>query len=92
MGNPGEPDFLLKKDNTTLAVIEAVVCAPPVSYQNLTQHFQKLLAYSDCRLFFHLTYADVPSLTSRPGPPQAYGGTRRACRIQLSWAPGDSLH
>jgi hypothetical protein len=63
MGNPGEPDFLLKKDNITLAVIEAVVCSPPVSFQNLTRHFLKLLAYSDCRLFFHLTYAYVPSLT-----------------------------
>ncbi len=60
--NPGERDLLLKKDSATLAAIEAVVCSPPPSYRKLTQHFQKLFAYSECRLFFHLTYASVPDL------------------------------
>jgi hypothetical protein len=54
--NPGEPDLLLLKDGTVLAAIEAVVCKESVPYQKLTQHFQKLLAYADCRLYFHLTY------------------------------------
>jgi hypothetical protein len=56
-GNPGERDLLLQKDNATLAVIEAVVCKESVTKQDLTSHFQKLLGYSTCRLFFHLTYA-----------------------------------
>jgi tetratricopeptide (TPR) repeat protein len=62
--NPGERDLLLQRDTTTLAVIEAVVGKPPLPKQNLTQHFQKLLGYSTCHLFFHLTYAynNNPSL------------------------------
>jgi hypothetical protein len=69
-GNPGERDLLLQKDSTTLAVIEAVVCNRPVTqewtHRELTSHFRKLLAYSECRLFFHLTYAygeDPASIT-----------------------------
>ena len=63
-GNPGEPDLLLQKDSTILAAIEAVVCELPVSFQNLTNHFQKLLGYAQCRLFFHLTYAYIPDPAS----------------------------
>jgi hypothetical protein len=55
--NAGERDLLLQKDSTTLAVIEAVVCRTSVTQNNLTYHFRKLLAYSTCRLFFHLTYS-----------------------------------
>ena len=58
-GNPGERDLILKKNGTEIAVIEAVVCRPPVSRQNLRQHFQRLFAYSTCNLFFHLTYSYV---------------------------------
>ena len=64
--NPGERDVLLQKNSTTLAVIEAVVCHRPVTHEwtrlGLTSHFQKLLAYSTCSLFFHLTYAYIDSL------------------------------
>ena len=59
LGNPGERDLLLQKGSTILAAIEAVVCRPPVSNQNLTKHFKKLLGYANCSLFFHLTYAYV---------------------------------
>jgi hypothetical protein len=62
-GNPGERDLLVQKENSTLVVIEAVVCDRAVTQQwsrlDLTGHFQKLLAYSTCRLFFHLTYSYV---------------------------------
>lgn len=57
--NPGERDLILKKGTTTLAVIEAVVLQTSISTTKLTQHFQKLFAYSECNLFFLLTYAYV---------------------------------
>ncbi len=56
-GNPGERDLIIQKDSTTLAVIEAVVCNETLDRKNLTEHFQRLFAYSNCNLFFHLTYA-----------------------------------
>ena len=56
-GNPGERDLILKKDSTTLAVIEAIVCKQNVPAKKLRQHFQKLFAYSECCLFFYLVYA-----------------------------------
>ena len=58
-GNPGERDLILKRGNTTLAVIEAVVCKQGWSRQNLKIHLERLLAYSTCKLFFHITYSYV---------------------------------
>ena len=59
-GNPGERDILIKSANTTLAVIEAIHCDRPVTQQatlnDLASHFQKLLGYSECWCFVHLTY------------------------------------
>jgi hypothetical protein len=60
-GNPAERDLLIKKDSTELVSIEAVVCDrnPGTEWtkDELKSHFQKLLASSTCKLFFHLTYA-----------------------------------
>jgi len=65
LGNPGERDLLLQKDGATVAVIEAVVCDRPITHEysrkELTSHFQKLFAYAQCALFFHLTYAYIDS-------------------------------
>jgi hypothetical protein len=62
-GNPGERDLLLRKDGAVLAVLEAVVCNRPATHEwtkkELASHFQKLLGYSTCRIFFHLTYSYV---------------------------------
>jgi hypothetical protein len=59
-GNPGERDLLIMRGSTILTVIEAVICRSPIHWQtmqdSLRKHFQKLLAYATCRLFFHLTY------------------------------------
>jgi hypothetical protein len=67
-GNPGERDLVLKWGNTTLAVIEAVVCDQPLSHDSmradLESHFQKLLSYGNPTLFFHLTYAYVEDKAS----------------------------
>lgn len=63
-GNPGERDFVLQKDTTALAVIEAVVHGAAGSKPELKRHFQKLLGYSTCQLFFHLTYAYVTEVSA----------------------------
>ena len=62
-GNSGERDLVLTKDSYELGVIEAVECKQPLTQQqtrnNLTYHFKKLLGYSTCSLFFHITYSYV---------------------------------
>jgi len=62
-GNPGERDMVVRKGGAVLTVLEAVVCDRPATNEStkrkLTSHFQKLLGYSTCRLFFHLTYSYV---------------------------------
>lgn len=67
-GNAGERDLVLRKGSTALAVLEAVVCDKPITWEwsrsELKMHFQKLLGYDTCRLFFHLTYAYIPDLAS----------------------------
>lgn len=66
-GNPGKRDLAIQCNGWTLAVIEALVCRDPVTYQSakddLTSHFQRLLGYFPGALFFHLTYSyvDEPS-------------------------------
>lgn len=55
-GNPGERDLVINKGSATLAVIEALI-TDSVKKKNLTSHFNKLLGYSTCPLFFHITYA-----------------------------------
>jgi len=62
-GNPGERDIVLRKGSIVLCALEAVVCDRPATHEwtrrELTSHFQKLLGYSNCRVFFHLTYSYV---------------------------------
>lgn len=62
-GNPGERDLIIKYDQVTLAVIEALRCDRPVTQQSmvndLASHFQKLFSYSDCTIFIHITYSTL---------------------------------
>jgi hypothetical protein len=62
-GNPGERDLLIQKNGITLAVVEAIVCARPMTHEamrkDLASHFQRLLAYDHCTIFFHLSYAYI---------------------------------
>lgn len=55
-GGVGERDIVVKKGAATLAVLEALI-VDSVERCNLTTHFNKLLGYDTCRLFFHITYA-----------------------------------
>lgn len=77
-GNQGRRDLVLQKGSSTLAVIEAVICNRPVTHEwsrgELTSHFQKLLAYAPCRLFFHLTYSTIEN------PASIVGHLRRAAK------------
>jgi tetratricopeptide (TPR) repeat protein len=63
LGNPGERDLVLRKGSTTLCAVEAVVCRYPVTQKrmrdDLKSHFQKLLGYANCALFFYLAYSYV---------------------------------
>lgn len=67
-GNSGERDLLIQRDGYLLTAIEAVVCKDPAHWKSteskLTSHFQKLLGYSTCRLFFHLTYSYIENPAS----------------------------
>lgn len=64
--NAGERDLLLTWGSSVLAVIEAVVCDRPLTHDamkaDLESHFQKLLGYSNPRVFFHLTYAYIEDM------------------------------
>ena len=61
--NPGERDMLITRGSTILAIIEALICAKPLTQDvmvaDLESHFQKLLGYGSPRIFFHLTYAFI---------------------------------
>jgi hypothetical protein len=55
-GGVGERDIVVSKGSATLAVLEALI-VDSVETVNLTTHFNKLLGYDTCRIFFHVTYA-----------------------------------
>ena len=55
-GGVGERDLVVRKGSATLAIIEALI-VDSVETCNLTSHFNKLLGYDTCRLFFLVTYA-----------------------------------
>jgi hypothetical protein len=85
-GNPGKRDLAIQCNGWNLAVIEAVICRDPITYQavkdNLTSHFKRLLGYFTGALFFHLTYSyvDEPSSVLRS---QAGCGKRGSPRLYL---------
>jgi hypothetical protein len=60
-GGPGERDLIIEKNGSLLAIVEALKCDRPLSHKamrdDLTRHFQKLLGYGQCDLYFHLTYS-----------------------------------
>jgi hypothetical protein len=61
-GNAGERDLIVQWGNTVLTVIEAVKANGYTPHAELRSHFQKLFAYAECQVYFHITYATVPDL------------------------------
>lgn len=55
-GNAGRRDFAIKKDGVDIAVFEALKSSLP-NDGRIVEHLQKLLAYSNSNLFFHVTYS-----------------------------------
>jgi len=61
-GNAGERDLIIQSGNTVLTVIEAVKADGHIPRAELSGHFQKLFAYAECQVYFHITYATVPDV------------------------------
>jgi hypothetical protein len=61
--NQGERDLVLRRGAEELAVLEALATRRQVSQEftvrDLASHFQKVNAYSKCRLFFVIAYSFV---------------------------------
>lgn len=55
-GNPGERDIVIRSSGTELSIIEALVCSN-VDKANIKKHFDKLLPYGICSLYFHVIYS-----------------------------------
>ena len=55
-GNAGRRDFSIEKNGVDIAVFEALKADRPKD-ERIVKHFQKLLAYSNASLFFHVTYS-----------------------------------
>jgi hypothetical protein len=57
-GNPGERDAVIRVSGQEIAIYEALVCSS-LERINLKKHFDKLLSYGVCDIYFHVTYAYV---------------------------------
>ncbi|WP_153132291.1 hypothetical protein [Dechloromonas hortensis] len=55
-GNPGERDAVIRVSGQELSIYEALVCTS-LDRTNLKKHFDKLLSYGICDIYFHVTYA-----------------------------------
>lgn len=60
-GNPGERDAVIRVSGQEIAIYEALVCSS-VERAKLKKHFDKLLSYGVCDVYFHVTYAYVKEL------------------------------
>lgn len=60
-GNPGERDAVIRVSGQELSIYEALVCTS-LDRTNLKKHFDKLLLYGVCDIYFHVTYAYVKAL------------------------------
>ncbi|WP_230354321.1 hypothetical protein [Lelliottia sp. WAP21] len=55
-GNPGERDAVIRISGQELSVYEALVCES-LDRTNFKKHFDKLLSYGTCDLYFHVIYS-----------------------------------
>lgn len=55
-GNPGERDLVIRSAGKEIAVYEALVCNG-LARKNIKNHFDKLLPYGACDIYFHVIYS-----------------------------------
>ncbi|WP_321887253.1 MULTISPECIES: hypothetical protein [Paraburkholderia] len=55
-GNPGERDAVVRVAGQEICIYEALVCSG-LNRSYIKQHFDKLLAYGVCDVYFHVTYS-----------------------------------
>jgi hypothetical protein len=60
-GNPGERDAVIRASGQELSIIEALVC-PGLDRANIKNHFDKLVSYGVCDLYFHVIYSYAKEL------------------------------
>lgn len=60
-GNPGERDAVIRASGQEISIYEALVCSG-VDRSNIKKHFDKLLSYGVCDIYFHVTYSYAKNL------------------------------
>ena len=60
-GNPGERDAVIRVSGQEVSIYEALVCSA-LDRTNTKKHFDKLLSYGVCDIYFHVTYSYAATL------------------------------
>jgi len=60
-GNPGERDAVIRVSRQEIAIYEALVCSG-LNRTYTKEHFDKLLSYGVCEIYFHVTYSYAQEL------------------------------
>lgn len=60
-GNPGERDAVIRVSGQEISIFEALVCSG-LERTNIKKHFDKLLSYGVCDLYFHVIYSYAKEL------------------------------
>lgn len=60
-GTPGERDAVIRMSGQEISIYEALVCSS-LDRTNLKRHFDRLLSYGICEIYFHVTYSYLDQL------------------------------
>lgn len=60
-GNPGERDAVIRASGQEISIYEALVCSG-LNRSYTKKHFDKLLSYGVCDIYFHVTYSYAEKL------------------------------
>ena len=60
-GNPGERDAVIRVSGQEISIYEALVCSG-LNRTYTKEHFDKLLSYGFCDIYFHVTYSYAKEL------------------------------
>jgi len=60
-GNPGERDAVIRASGQEISIYEALVCSG-LDRTNIKKHFDKLLSYGLCDIYFHVIYSYAKEL------------------------------